>query len=360
MRRSLIFLWLLSFSYLHAQVDGRTAASSQNLSPADLPSAKLTFSAPDLDSPLDLPAPIMNGAAVCGPEGRAFFEFLTPPPMYNHRVIYSVAPDGKTTRYALEQIVDLTKPLIVSFDAGLSKVAMLLRAEAPGEARPSSFGYYLALFNYDGKLDSYSKLELGFQPSKVAQLNDDGFLIIGTDTGTARVRFVEVDSSGNLLRDLGSDPNVPSEQRLKNMEQSLHISGPKSNVPAWMAISAALSVFRPVHSSQGLLIFEPGAGAQVIEFLRSGEIHTLKLKLPVGQAPDSVIAGYGKWFVRTYQQGSDSRSDLYQVNPETGDTTERIDTSGVPAGSIACPTDSGFYGIRWIDKKPYLIFGDLR
>jgi hypothetical protein len=42
------------------------------------------------------------------------------------------------------------------------------------------------------------------------------------------------------------------------------------------------------------------------------------------------------------------------------DELRRINTSGVPATSIACPSDSGFYGLRWIEQKPYLIFGDLR
>ena len=85
-------------------------------------------------------------------------------------------------------------------------------------------GQYLALFKYDGQLYKYSKLDLGFKLSNIAQLSDDSFLAIGADAKKAQSRFVVVDSNGNLLRDLDADKVMPSERKLKSMLQSLNFA----------------------------------------------------------------------------------------------------------------------------------------
>jgi hypothetical protein len=218
--------------------------------------------------------------------------------------------------------------------------------------------------NNDGEFRKYSKLDLGFRPSNIAQLSDDSFLIMGADTAAtaeARSRFVVIDSSGSLLRDLATDAMMPPDQKLKSLLQSLSFAGMKpEDMPPSMRISFALGLFRTAHSDQGLLMLMPGAETQIIELLRSGEIRLVRLRLPQDQIADSMITKKGRWFVRTYLRDTGNQWSLYEVDPETGEALRRINTSGVPATSIACPSDSGFYGLRWIEQKPYLIFGDLR
>lgn len=356
MRNVVAFVCLFSITYLHAQ----SARPPKSVPTASLPSADLVFSRPNLDSPLQLPSTMMNGAPTCGADGTAFIQFLTPPPMYNYKVVFSISPAGKVLHYPVEHVDGLSDVYIVSFDPGISNPAMLLNARASGQSRGSSTGYYLALFDHDGTLGRYSRLDLGFQPSKVAQLSDNSFLVVGADT-EARSRFMIVDSSGSVLRNLDADAIMPSEQRLKSMSQSMSFAGgTPADLPPSMRVSAVLSLFRLAHSQEGLLILQPGAEAQITKILPSGDIHIVTLHLPKNQVADSIITNKGRWFVRTSLQGSDSQSNLYEVDPETGNALKHINTSGVPALSIACPSDSGFYGLRWVEQKAFLVFGELR
>ncbi len=358
MRKVVAFTFLFSVLYLHAQADGDAAGPRKELSAASLPSTSLTFSDPKLDSPLQLPDSVMSGPPRCGPDGRAFLQIMGPPPTYLHSLIYSITLDGKVTHYPVDEISGLTYVAVKAFDPGSSMPVMLLNATVPGA---HSSGQYLALFKYDGELRKYSKLDLGFKLSNIAQLSDDSFLVIGADAEKAQSRFVVVDSNGNLLRDLDADKVMPSERKLKSMLQSLNFAGAKpEDIPPPARVYAVLSLFRTVHADQGLLVFMPGAGTEVVELLRSGEIHQMTLRLPQDQIPDSIITKKGRWFVRTYLRNTSSDWNLYEVDPETGEALQQINTSGVPATSIACPTDSGFYGLRWVEGKPYLIFGDMR
>ena len=360
MRIVAALIYILSILHLYAQAGGQPV-ESQDSSPPSLPHANLTFSQPSLGSPLPLPSSIMDGAPACGPEGRAFIKFLTPPPMYNNAVIYSIAPDGKTIHYAVEQISGIKNASVISFDPGTSNAAMLLIAADIGQMHASSVIYYLALFDYDGRVRANTKLNLGFEPSKVLQLNDNNYLVIGTDTAEARSKFEVIDDSGRAIRDLNADAIMPSDQKLKAMLNSVGFVGASpADFPPSMRIASALSLFRPVHSDEGLLLLEPGAGAQIFELLRSGETRMIKLGLPKDQIADSIIVNKRRWFVRTFLKDSDNESNLYEVDAGTGEAIRRINTTGVPATSIACANDSGFYGLRWIERKPYLIFGDLR
>ena len=348
---------------LYAQGTGTIAGAPKESTTTPLATANLVFAPPNLDSPLQLPPSpvVMRGGLRCGPENRVFLQIMTRPPMYDFKVAYSVTPAGKVVHYALEQMVGLTNPAVVDIDPGFTGPAMLLRASAAGQERPAANGYYLALFNYDGELRGYKRLDIGLEPFTIAQLADDSFLLVGTDEATAKPRFVVVDDSGTLLHDLDTDTIMPSAKRLQSMFDSLNFGGTKpDDMSASMRIRTALSLFREVHSQEGLLLIVPGSDAPVTVLLRSGETRVVHLKLPEDQIPHSIIPARGRWFVRTNQRGTDSTWNLYEVNPETGEVLRRINTEGVPATSIACPTDSGLYALRWIDEKPYLLSGTLQ
>jgi hypothetical protein len=345
------------FAQISGQADKQPQAPSTT---ADLPSVKVVFSEPKIDSPLQLPSTVMGGGLpMCGPDGRSFIQFMTSPPYYNNKVVYSVSPDGKVIHYPVEQIVGLTNIYVRFIDPGVTNAVILFHAQEAGTH--ASEHYYMALFDYDGKLQNYSALDLGFEPVEIVQLYDDGFLVSGGDTAQGRPMFVLIDGSGTIRRDLRETPLMPSDKDLTAMLNSINIVGwnPK-DMPLPQKITAVLSLFRPIHSQRGVLILEPGAGARVIEILRSGDTRIVGLKLPANQIAHSMMTNKGSWFVRAHLVGSSTEWSLFQVDPETGEALKRIDTSGVPATTISCATDSGFYGFRWIDKKPYLIYGDLK
>jgi hypothetical protein len=355
-------LLFLAAPSLHAQSGGQTEKHPQDSSTgADLPSVKVVFSEPKIDSPVQMPSTVMNGTPTCGPDGRSFIQFLTPPPYYNNNSVYSVSADGKVIHYPVEQIVGLTNIYVRFMDPGVTNAVFLLQAQQAGASAHSSEHYYLALFDYDGKLRSNTSLDLGFVPAEIVQLYDNGFLVSGADTARGRAMFVLIDSGGSIRRDLRETPLMPSEEDLTAMLASMNFVGMNPNdLPLPLKIPVVLSMFRPVHSNGGVLIVEPGAGARVIEILRSGDTRMVKLKLPPHQIAHSIMTNKESWFVMTHLQDSDTQWSLFQVDPETGQTLKRIDTSGVPATTIACTTDTGFYGFRWIDKKSYLIHGDLQ
>ncbi len=238
---------------------------------------------------------------------------------------------------------------------------MLLRGAAADQPRPSPAGFYLALFGYDGNLRDYRRLDLDFEPMEIFQLSGDTYLAVGEDMGEARARFALIDDRGKFLRNLGADPAMPRESDLTTALGSMNAAGQDApKLPPSLKLAAGLSLLRPAHSTQGLLLLLAGAEGRVVELLRDGTSRELELRLPKNQIPTSIFAANGKWLVRTYPLDDLEQSNLYEVNPETGDAEARIDTSGVPATSIGCPTESGFFGIRWINGKPYLILGRLK
>jgi hypothetical protein len=358
---ALFALLLLMAAPIYGQDSGQTAKPHQEFPATDLPSVKLIFAEPNTDSPVQMPSTVMNGPPTCGPEHNAFIQFLTPPPYYNNKVIYSISPDGMVVHYPVEQIVGLTNSYVIFVDPGVTRAVVLLQAQKAGDGRQSPVRYYMAEFDYEGKLQHYTNLDLGFEPVEVVQLSDDGFLVSGADAGLGRSAFVLIDSNGTIQRDFKETSLMPSDKDLTGMLTSMNFVGmnPK-DMPPSIRLTAVLSLFKPVHSMSGVLMVEPGAGARVIEILRSGDTRTVVLDLPAHQIAQSVIVSKKGWFVRTSLQDSETQWNLYQVDPETGQAIKRIDTSGVPSINIACSTDSGFYGFRWIDKKPYLIRGDFR
>jgi hypothetical protein len=362
MQRLTLLLFLFCVQHLGAQADPVGSRAANTLGTDAVPIANLAFSEPNRDAPLQLPSPIMSGGPTCGLDGRAFLRIMTPPPMYNYTEVYSITAGGVVAHYPASQIVGLQLPAVVAFDPGLSALTVLLRAASAGQTGPLLSGYYLVLFDYGGQLRKYSRLDLGLEPSSVAQLNDDLFLIMGADKASGRPRFVEVDSSGRMLRDLDSEAVMPSESVLKSALGSLNFGGAKlDDAPPSQRTHAVLSLFRPTHSDRDLLLLMPGADTQVTEMSRSGEVRTLRLKLPHDQVADSILPGKGIWFVRTYRVGTDGDWSLFEVDPDTGKAVRRVDTSDVPATSIACTTDSGgLYALRWIDQKAYILLGNLR
>lgn len=322
-----------------------------------LPTEQVTFSKPDMDSPLALPSMAMSGPPICGSDGRAFIKFMTPPPYYNNMVPYSVSVAGKVVQYDVGQIVGLTHVYVTFLDPGTTDVALLLRAEKADAEVHSPIRTYLALFDYDGDFKGVSELDLGFNPIEVAQLYQNGYLVLGADPNSGDAKLVLVDSTGTLLREF-TDSLMPSGQNLTTMLSSLNFAGtnPK-DFPGAMERAMAISLFRPVHVNEGILLLQPGAGSRVVEILQSGEKKTVDLKLPAKEIPQTLLVSGGNWFIGTSTEGDDTSSALYEVDPTTGQTLAKIDTSGVPATSIACATNSGFYGLRWIDKKPYLVRG---
>lgn len=353
-------LWIaLLLSVLHAfAAAGRPQANETKPKQAPaLPTVMLNVSGPNLDKPLPLPSTLMNGPPKCGPDGSAFIVFLTPPPLYNNMDVYSISADGKVLHYPLDTS-GLTKPFITGFDAGVTGPVILLHAIPAGQ--PDG-GFYLELFNYNGELESRSQLDLGFHPVSVSQLTEDSFLVVGLDAGEGHPRFVIIDDNGNTLRELGSANIMPSSSGIHQMFQSFHFAGlDPEHLPTAARLSMALSLFTPSHFDGGLLILEPGTNARVVEMHPPHPMRVVTLHLPKDQAARSIISGKQGWFVRASLPDNHDVTNLYRVDPQTGDATERIDTSKVPASSLACPTDSGFFGIRWLNRKAYLISADFK
>jgi len=340
---------------------GQTPTAPISQTTPDTSTLKLVFSEPKLDSPVEMPSAAMGGPPLCGPEGESFIKFLTPPPYYNHTTVYSISPDGKSVHYQTEQIIGLKDIQLLFTDPGVTNAVFLLRATSAGESAHSPANFYLTLFDYDGKLQHSTKLDLGFDPVELVQLSVNSFFVSGVDSGSGGPRFAVIDDSGTIRRNLSEATIMPSDQEMTAMVSSIDIVGINPNeMPPSLKVGALLSLFRPVHSAAGVLILEPGAGAHVIEVLKSGETRTVKLNLPPKQVAQSIVTRKGSWFVRTSSQDSETVSNLFQVDTETGETIKRFDTSGVPATSIACSVDSGFYGFRWIDHKPYLISAELK
>lgn len=318
----------------------------------------VNFSEPNLDSPLQLPSTIMDGPPVCAADGTAFLQFWVPPPAYNFKEVFSISPEGKITSFPLDRISGLSRTAIRSFDPGISYATMLLWAQ-PADSSLSDkpqYGFYLTRFDYDGKLDGYAKLTLGFEPGQVAQLGDNSYLVLGTDTVNTRPAIALIDGDGKLLQRLDTEKTLPSEELLKNMARSANFAGLRpEDLPPSMRLSVTLSMLHFTHAGNKLLMMMPGLYPKIIEISAGGETTNLNIRLPKGKVGDSLLVSSAKWLVRTHAQNAEDQSGLYEIDPETGAVVREIRTGGVPATSIACMNDGAFYGFRWINHKPYVM-----
>lgn len=316
------------------------------------------FSDPNLDSPLQLPSTIMDGPPVCAADGTAFLQFWVPPPTYNFKEVFSISPEGHITSFALDRISGLSRTTIRSFDPGITYTTMLLWAQSADSSlsEKQQYAFYLTRFDYDGKLDGYSKLTLDFQPGQVAQLGDNSFLILGTDTVNSRPAIALIDSDGKVLQRLDTDKTLPSEDLLKNMAKASNFAGLRpEDLPPPMRLSVTLSMLHFTHAGNKLLMMMPGLYPKIIAISAEGQTSDLNIKLPKGQIGDSLLVSSARWLVRTHAQDVEDQSSLYEIDPETGATIREIRTGGVPATSIACMNDGAFYGFRWVNHKPYIM-----
>lgn len=326
-----------------------------------IPSSKLIFHESSEKTRIKAPSVVMNGPPQCGPDGLSFLLFMVNPPYYNERVVYSISSAGKAISYSPETAPGLSHVSVVYVDPGITNLVMLLRAQHAGDPIHSPLKYHLALFDYDGKLRHDAELDLAFDPIEIMQVDKDTLFVAGVDGIAGHAVFDFIDENGTILRGLKEETVMPSEQQLSSIMSSLDLGGttPKG-LPVAQQLSMLLSLFRPVHSERGLLILEPGIQGRVIEILRSGGVRQVKLLLPPNQVAQTMITRKGAWYVRTSLDGTEMDSTLYQIDPDSGKTLRQIDTSDVTSSSIACATESGFYGFRWIENNPYIIEGELK
>lgn len=359
--RQIVSSWCLCLlvGYLHAQAGNGPSSFKKDESIA-IPNLSYTFTVPDpkIDTPLNLPSSVMSGGPRCGPDGRAFLQIMASPPMYNVMQLHSITADGKVATYPIDKIVGFVSAAIIAYDPGSSMVAMLLIAAKAGDSRGLSQAYYLALFDYDGTFREAAKLDIGFNPVSVTQLTEDSFLVVGTDPEAGKPKVVLVDSRGKLLHEFDLNSIMLSNEDLTKDLDSISFGGVKpDDMPGPMKAQYVMSLFRAAHWKDHILLLLPGAGGQVISISNKFEVSSIRLRLPPNQVADSIIPAKSSWYVRTYLQGTDNKWDMFEVDPETGEATRHIETADVPASSIACPTQTGLYGLRWAEKKPFIIFG---
>src|ERR1700739_528059 len=324
-----------------------------------IPSWTVNFSDPKLDSPLNLPLPITNGPPTCSADGTAFFVFLGHPPAFDQRAIYSVSAKGKVTVFSAEKIPGLQRVEIRSVNPGITSLVMLIGAARSDETAPPGQiirnGPFLVRFNYDGSVQGFAPLDVGFRPGQAVQLNDKSFLIFGAEPASAAPQAVIVDLDGAILRQPDAYGMIPPEQDLLRMVAAADRTGMQSSLPLELRLSAVINSLQFEHSGRSLLLLEPGGDAKVLALLPSRDVRPIAIRLPKGDQADSLIAVNGKWIVRAYPEGANDKMSLFEVDPETGNATREIRTQGVPPSAIACGSKEGFYGLRWIDKKPYVI-----
>ncbi len=359
----------LAFLILATSLFGQESATRTTYLKSDpgieLPQVDGRFSLPKTDSPLPLPSTVMDGPPVCSSDGVAFLQFWTPPPTYNSKQIFSITAKGDVAAFPVSRASGLTNAMIRSFDPGSTMAVMLLNAAPEPAAGSGSFSqkghreYYLARFKYSGEFDRLTRLDLNFLPGQIAQLDDDTYIVIGTDQVNAKPVIILINGDGTILRHLDTQEVLPSDQAVDQMMSATNFIGLKpQDLPPAMRMSVALSRLQFVHFGTKLLLLEPGPHPRIIESSPGGQIRVVSIKLPEGQVGDSMLATKNSWMIRAYPEGQDGLSNLYDVDRETGVTVRQVRTAGVPATSIACYSEEGLFGIRWVERKPYLMVAD--
>src|SRR6266700_1472397 len=200
---------------------------------------------------------------------------------------------------------------------------------------------YIARFDRDGTYKGALKLDSGLRPMQLAAFDSGSFVVAGVDEKKMS-RVGLLNSSGQM----GEYLQLPKDltDRPKSAEKSYAAS---TGATASVEVIAAFSQFYP-HNGKVLLI----RGVDTVplyEIRESGEVRTVRLKLPNGFIVDHLLPSDHNWFFAVRESEFDMKSEtFYEVNPENGEPLRhyRIESKNGLEETLACVFQDEFIGIR--------------
>ena len=297
----------------------------------------------------------ITGPPSCTSEGTAYLEIfgdLPPTTQVFAGDLYSVSESGEVKK--IER--NLTAPQRTDLSAfwmypGTDAVATLYRLTPRDRGEDGELlqpKYHIALSRNDGSFLKDIKLDLKFQPLKIAMLDSGRFLALGVEPLNDEPMLSLLDSDGTYLRTIDLDPGpVAASNSLQTINAKLLSHAEPSHAATVMASDA---MFVPYGNK--VLFFVPGSGLPVRILGEGGEENAVTLSLPKGELLQSVLPA-GKndtWVVRAQRLGNfasmknkgvliNPSQKLFEVDPVTGKVMRELNIIGALPAHVLCATN---------------------
>jgi hypothetical protein len=310
------------------------------------------------------PAIFANG---CDADGNPYVQVdrIIPPRSVQ---ILKFSPDGIVT-FETSKITDIVEPKWVSDFVSDSKLYMLVEGDTRTEQRTKKTEdgqdatywetkgeprYYLAQFDPDGSYKGALKLDLPFRPSKLSGFKSGSFLMAGLDKNNVS-HVALLNASGQWMRDI----DFPKEKKEPVEKTFARSFGSTADPDVAAEMLSASSSFFPYR--ENILYIRGHSGAPVYEIHEGGEAKPVRIKTPDDYPVDYLLPSDRNWYVVSTETGkiSDAKSDIYELDPSTGETIRRVLAEGAGRAKsisegqsdLACVHEGEFVLVRHKDAK---------
>ncbi len=304
---------------------------------------------------------------LCSSDGEIFVEIMgdvDPSAKVIAGDLYGISSSGEVTK--IQRNFTVSEKRVVSAIwsyPGNDEVATLLSAtvrDKEDQGQDSKVEYYISLSKRDGTFSRQIKLDLPFEPLKIAVLDSGRFLVLGIEPLNKQPLLALLDSDGSYLRqiDLDARPFAASGSLQAINRGALEHAG------AWeaAAIPAYDAMFVPYGSN--VLFFQPESELPVRILNEGGEVNVVRLALPKGQLLQFMLpaAKDDTWVVRTEKLADfaafkkkgisvNPPQQLFEVDPFSGRVLRELVTEGTVPSNVSCATEKSLTALIYYPKQ---------
>ena len=353
----MIAVLLLAVLAIPLLVSGQTPESHA------VPSLEVDFAA-DGGTPISFPSVVMAQLPVCY-SSKSCSALLSVEPHTMARLVAAhfdlSGQDRSVDPSAIESLSYLqatsSSPtehgLIVVVHGAASDTALGARLVPKAGSEPDHSnlkqGYYLCLFDDDGKPQGVHLLDSRFRTPRAAYLGSDQILLLGFDNRNEKPALAVLDRSGNIVQFLDDQGSLPGgDELLKRSGVKIDDAAPQFAKQIFMAQEVTSWKFG--YAGNRLLLLQPGTQAVVWSISPGGEIRKVKLRMPPGTTASTVVSSDHSWLIRSFVATDPDAGLLFEFDPETGEALRRIDTKLVPPTSVFYEAGGIYYALWW-DKN---------
>lgn len=321
----------------------------------DLTNGKIVSGVPDASS-IGYPASGSTSGAIL----VEMYDDSKQNPDYIASDLFFITVDGKATNIQRKLPDGMARLQAKSAYAGDSIVGSLVVAlpkKSDSDAGVRRFRFFVAISKSDGTADKLLRLDLRFEPRKIAIFDSGRILVAGFDTLNKVPALAILESDGTLLRSITID-NRPLEKS-KSLKEIYKTDAASDSDSLTGEVAANSAMFVPYGSK--ILLYVPGTNIPVHILGEGGEENTVQIALPAGYLIETILptAKDDTWVVRgqstqsfsqLHSEGviSSPQQALFEVDPSSGSTLSRLDVTGLFPGSVISAVGKRLIGFHRI------------
>ena len=266
--------------------------------------------------------------------------------------IYSISEQREVKKVNLPLPVGYKQVSLRSLYSSARQVVALVQVSQPNLPDPSlgkaSMVSYLSMVDRDGADPELVRLELGFQPMKVAIFDSGQLLVLGVDLANSLPVLALVHEDGTLQKIIDLDARTYTVSRELSQTYT-HKANDTNTIAMQRPILGALTKAQLVAWGTEVVLVQPGSSLPVYRIHDSGQIETVTINPPDGFLLEALLGSSEKdsWVIVTSDASAFGRvasggvaenpaEHLFEVDPYTGELIDQLQVKGPQPGEVSC------------------------